>query len=667
MGTVTSVLLALPIIVGCFNTIESDMLNQHSEHERITRLALACPPGSTTSKDCFEPRSLDQLAGNEGTFGGVGAPDTPPPEGPEAHCDDADFFDEEDYPRTREAATAALQKCVTHLRRRMEQGITDAAALLNSNNQIISAEVSLGRDCTFGPFFMSGRAKCNALEGLGRALHGVQDFYAHSNWADVAEPPFSPVNPPGLNYSTPAPLMDLRSRAPIIVERDLSTGCFAGPLVDLTPGFLSCTGRITHNTINKDGGLINAKTGVTSFPNTMRGQIADNFDRAVQVAIEDTRRQWQHFRSELRSRYGPLRASLMICALRSDIPQRSCQGRRIAIVLESDNENDPSDLRVAAAKSFSSMLVNQQRAGDNGRPDLVTVVAFAQRATVIYPLGDPSIAAYALDEGIDVQSGRNIAKGVRAAIGELTKHAHSPTANTHRSGIVVLTSGGDEDAAALVHHLARARALGIRVSIGHLRPGCDESSLDLVAAVVQTRGIYCKLGSPEALQSFIDLVVAHGPTDLDDGGGAGSGVALLPGLSVAAEISDGPSIFTYNARAGETLSFEIRAMGKQRLEASLRDVRSAIILETATTDLYGHAVIALHAVVSLELELLVTAAGVGLFEVGLESSAWQGITPKPKPEPAMEYPNATCPHVVKTVTVLSVFLGIFSQLWVLRR
>ncbi|KAA8903055.1 hypothetical protein FN846DRAFT_908294 [Sphaerosporella brunnea] len=227
---------------------------------------------------------------------------------------------------------------------------------------------------------------------------------------------------------------------------------------------------------------------------------------------------------------------------------------------------DPSDMRVDAAKDFAAMLVDQKRAGPVGRPDLVSVVAFSERATVIYPLGDPSIARYALEEGIDSHGGgHSITKAMRAAIAELIKHAHGPTAATHRSGIVVLTShegsGGDQDTAALIHHLARARALGIRVSVGHLCPGCDQSSLDLVKAVVETRGIYARISSAETLRSFIDVVVAHGPTDLDDGGGAGSGTALLPGLWISGTIAAaaGPSIFTYSARAGETVSFEIKS------------------------------------------------------------------------------------------------------------
>ena len=51
------------------------------------------------------------------------------------------------------------------------------------------------------------------MEGLGRALHGAQDFYAHSNWADQADPtrPIGDTNPPGLNQPGPSAVLDLRS------------------------------------------------------------------------------------------------------------------------------------------------------------------------------------------------------------------------------------------------------------------------------------------------------------------------------------------------------------------------------------------------------------------------------------------------------------------------
>ena len=59
-----------PPRVHAFGTING--LGKRAEHERITRAALACPPGVKSTGDCFEPRSIDQLAGHSGTFGAVG-------------------------------------------------------------------------------------------------------------------------------------------------------------------------------------------------------------------------------------------------------------------------------------------------------------------------------------------------------------------------------------------------------------------------------------------------------------------------------------------------------------------------------------------------------------------------------------------------------------------
>src|SRR4051812_38032182 len=61
-----------------FGTVNS-FGGQNNEHERITRAALACPVGAVPDGNCFEPATLDQLAGRSATaqgsreaFGGVG-------------------------------------------------------------------------------------------------------------------------------------------------------------------------------------------------------------------------------------------------------------------------------------------------------------------------------------------------------------------------------------------------------------------------------------------------------------------------------------------------------------------------------------------------------------------------------------------------------------------
>ena len=58
--------------------------------------------------------------------------------------------------------------------------------------------------------------------GTHRALHGTQDFYAHSNWADEADPtrPIGDDNPPGLNQPGPSAVLDLRSETTPSVPAD---------------------------------------------------------------------------------------------------------------------------------------------------------------------------------------------------------------------------------------------------------------------------------------------------------------------------------------------------------------------------------------------------------------------------------------------------------------
>jgi hypothetical protein len=323
-------LLQTPGSAAAFGTIEGG--GQHRTHERITRAALAC--GSTTAPrtNCFEPGSMDLLAGKDPFFGGVGAPDSDEISNPAAHCDNADFLSA-DYPRTRQQALAALTECVDHLKTRFQQGLDGAAELLDDQGRVVEVEVVLDpADCKVFEG-LEQRAKCNAIEGLGRALHGAQDFYAHSNWVDEADPalPIGPENPPGLNLPGPSPVLDLRSDNQPTPPADLSTGCYV--LNDQVTGVGECTGRTTHEAINKDNGLVDPITGETTEPTTPRGMVKDNFAKAVSGAITETQRQWQDFQSALADRYGQEEGALMVCALTHDDPVNDCHDRNWVVVV----------------------------------------------------------------------------------------------------------------------------------------------------------------------------------------------------------------------------------------------------------------------------------------------------------------------------------------------
>jgi hypothetical protein len=218
----------------------------------------------------------------------------------------------------------------------------DAAGdLVDANNKIAAKEVGTGGPCVSGKN-IENLAKCRAIVGFGRALHGGEDFYAHSNWTDVAYPPYSALNPPGLGLSGPArPLLLLSTpeASPVAATPpDFTTECYN--VIDRPQGFGACSGRATHATMTKDEGKIDAH-GHATDPTNARGcgPMSDhsaqdkcglptstngNFVAAVAGAQAEVAKQWQDFRAELQARYGQRRADLIACVITSDNPLTAC-------------------------------------------------------------------------------------------------------------------------------------------------------------------------------------------------------------------------------------------------------------------------------------------------------------------------------------------------------
>ncbi|WP_433505778.1 hypothetical protein ACQP04_04355 [Pseudonocardia halophobica] len=326
------VVLGLALAPGSaagFGTIDSG--GQSREHERITRAALSCAGTAGSDPDCFQPLTMDYLAGHDREFGAVGSPDRDELSDPAAHCDDADYV-AGTYPRTRDQATASLVDCLNHMRMRFGEGLEDAQGLLGPDGEVLPAEVGSHPECRSREQ-REERAKCATLEAFGRALHGAQDFYAHSNWADEPDParPIGDENPPGLALPAPSPLLDLRGSAAPDPPDALSTGCFVAR--DEVPGVGACQLRVTHAGLNKDRGQIDPVTGAATDPTTSRGMVGTNFARAVTGAVTETHRQWQDFRSELVARYGTERGERMACALSHDDPVNDCAGTNLTVAV----------------------------------------------------------------------------------------------------------------------------------------------------------------------------------------------------------------------------------------------------------------------------------------------------------------------------------------------
>lgn len=311
-----------PEAAQSFGTI--DGLGQTSEHERITRRALACTVEtqftSNSLSDCFEPNSIAILAGQGGNVGAVGDPDLTETFVHQAHCDNADYLDASylpagsaPYPRSRAQASQTLLECIAHLRHRFNEGVSWGNTLVTPTMGIENAGVGCHG-------FTVTRSKCEAIRGFGRMLHGVQDFYSHSNYADRSDSTrrIGIDNPPGLHLAAPAPFLNMLR--PLVeasaLPRDLTTDCF-GLWIFGNP----CSQRVSHEAINKDEGDISAfPLGPIENARTPRGMVELNFLLAVSGAIIETKSQWASFRNRLTTLYGTERGRMIACVMTHDIP-----------------------------------------------------------------------------------------------------------------------------------------------------------------------------------------------------------------------------------------------------------------------------------------------------------------------------------------------------------
>lgn len=292
-----------------FGTIRSSALGQDAEHERITRQGM---------NDLLGPQTLSMLAGEDGTFGAVGAPDDPSRglmSDAKSHCDGGDWFDESGYPQSKADARRHVEACRTYLFSKLDEAVADAGALVKKDSNgrwiVIDGEIPTYVGCVFNG--RKGRAKCNVLEDMGLALHASQDFYSHSNWVDQPGPgKIARDNPPGLGNRARAPWLDPRKRdAPF--PDGLITGCYDG-----FPEWMHCNygwtnkSRVKHAYLNKDG------------KGKDRAKIGDNFDRAFRAAADDTWDKWLYLESEILARYPNGQGSKIICALRNDDAVGAC-------------------------------------------------------------------------------------------------------------------------------------------------------------------------------------------------------------------------------------------------------------------------------------------------------------------------------------------------------
>ena len=357
----------------------------NAEHERITRLAIACnsalerqaPDGLTWLADlCLESNTnthgatqselvLRMLAGADGYLGGVGAPDrfyeAVISSYDAAHCDNADTWFPDDrwpenggvYPRTRAQRSNAMKDCLELLQFYVRTAVEQAGQMVDSNGRANSSQADLSEDCNiaYDPKLKPdethnrGQAKCNALISFGRALHITQDFFSHSNWVDNTDTSPGPSNAPGLNNPAiyrylPSVLRYPQSDAEIgafLASSQVITGAYPTPTcMELKPECKLPPTRLFHDHgLNKDEGKGYIDWTQASIPSGDGGHSArasagvlkgeDNFQRSARSAALASAALWADFRAGILTAYPGSRGRSIWAAIRGRTPWTACR------------------------------------------------------------------------------------------------------------------------------------------------------------------------------------------------------------------------------------------------------------------------------------------------------------------------------------------------------
>ncbi len=365
--TLTTLML-VPTTANAFMTWNAP---GNAEHERITRLGIACnsalnrpaPAGLNWRRDLCLPssgdsvkqpwwfafeRSMRMLAGADGYFGGAGAPDrfyeAVISSSDRAHCDNADaWFPQSQgpfgsYPRSFGQRATGLSDCLHLLQRYVGVAVEQAGLLVKSDGQLDAPQSDLSEDCNvdYDPDLHPdkthdrGWAKCNALIAFGRALHITEDFFSHSNWIDLNPDSLDIKNPQGLHndlQNVPSALGYPRS--------DTEIAAFIDQTQVITGAFPNGANRVTHDDyLNKDEGkgTINWTTG--QIPLGDKGHsvrsaagsdgAGDNFQRAAKGAAYAAASLWADYRAGIFDRYGTDRGAKIWDALRENTPWTQC-------------------------------------------------------------------------------------------------------------------------------------------------------------------------------------------------------------------------------------------------------------------------------------------------------------------------------------------------------
>jgi len=367
-----------PNPAGAFGSVDISLLGQRAVHEPITR-TLGCSADAPVT-NCLEPISLGVLAGHDGTFGAVGEPDDPLdgfPNPSARHCDNVDYG-YTSY-QTIEEAQVSFDNCLDWFQSYMDFAVSSAAGLLRTDGTIDAAATDLinatggtYNSCSF-PDPKKGNtskdsAKCNVLNGFGRALHVYEDVWSHSNWGDDYDlsKDVSLTNPIGLANTEQPAFMAYPGPRSVPIPVNFITGCddsvSKGDCMQQKSYDEPVSGfRTGHSVLNKDNGTVSPTSCVATDPVTSRGKVTTrdgvtNFSRAVTGACGAARRAWSDLQNAITARYGSTAAQSIIRAISKDHPLTDCMVSGTAAKADGPPMGDRD-----SARSVTLVLVNTTR------------------------------------------------------------------------------------------------------------------------------------------------------------------------------------------------------------------------------------------------------------------------------------------------------------------
>lgn len=274
-------------------------------------------------------------------------------------------------------------------------------------------------------------------------------------------------------------------------------------------------------------------------------------------------------------------------------------GRVVSIVLDSSGStksSDPNRLRIQGGIDLLDYLTSQSEATATNKADTVSVVDFDLKATVDYAQGDPNQAARDALQAIDSDGGTAIPIGIEAGLNEILKNNPG-----NRGGMILFTDGQDPNVDGIVGQINRAKAAGVRISIGHSGSDKEEpvangssggiswlvnevagwltnhpktvvhNGLDkrISQAALNSGGTVAIITSPDALRNFVHQVIKNGITNNDgkcSGNDIGeSGGPLIKDVSSLGLCSkNAEAVFTYSPTTqSEELTFDVTLLSKE--------------------------------------------------------------------------------------------------------